>query len=511
MQLFAGKFSFYATFFKTIVAVFKKSVVASWSQLTMTVTKKRRYNMEEIKIAAAYIRVSTEDQVEFSPASQLEKIKEYAKRNGYILPEEYIFRDEGISGRNTAKRPEFNRMIGTAKQKPKPFDTILLWKFSRFARNREDSIVYKSMLRKQCGIDVVSVSENIGDDKMSVLIEAMIEAMDEYYSINLSEEVKRGMTEKASRGGLVSGPPLGYKAVNGEAVIDPDTAPIVQKMFNDYLNGKTASKIAEWLNLEIGYRTRNGTMVCRRTVTRILKNPFYIGMIIWGDISVRGQHEPLISKDVFDGVQERIKSNPAMKYQREKSPKRPFMLQGLVKCDNCGSTLCHTAWKGKSETVQCGGYATKRCYVSHSITVKKLNEKVLTALEEVAALDDFLFEPSQKPEPEDNKHRVELLIKHEKTKLKRAKEAYENEVYSLEEYKETKQAVEKRISELEAELTNVSEKKDTKALTNKIIEALPLLRSDSLTEEEKNAVLKSFVSKIVYKKPSNDIDVYFYE
>ena len=77
---------------------------------------------------------------------------------------------------------------------------ILLWKFSRFARNREDAIVYKSMLRKQLGIEVVSISENVGDDKMSVLIEAMIEAMDEYYSINLAEEVKRGMTEKVSRG-----------------------------------------------------------------------------------------------------------------------------------------------------------------------------------------------------------------------------------------------------------------------------------------------------------------------
>ena len=104
-------------------------------------------NSTGLKTAAAYIRVSTEDQIEYSPASQLEKIREYAKRNGYMLPEEFIFADEGISGRNTAKRPEFNRMIGTAKQKPKPFDAILLWKFSRFARNREDSIVYKSMLR----------------------------------------------------------------------------------------------------------------------------------------------------------------------------------------------------------------------------------------------------------------------------------------------------------------------------------------------------------------------------
>ncbi len=140
-----------------------------------------------MKVAAAYIRVSTDDQIEYSPASQLEKIQEFAKRNDYILPQEFIFIDEGISGRNTKKRVAFNRMIGIAKQKTKPFDAILLWKFSRFARNREDSIVYKSMLRKQCGIDVISISENVGDDKISVLIEALIEAMDEYYSINTRE------------------------------------------------------------------------------------------------------------------------------------------------------------------------------------------------------------------------------------------------------------------------------------------------------------------------------------
>ena len=139
-----------------------------------------------MKIAAAYVRVSTEDQTELSPTSQIKQIREYAKNHGYIVPNEFVFADEGISGKNTQKRPAFNRMIGLAKTKPKPFECILLWKYSRFARNREDSIVYKSMLRKQLGIDVISISENLGDDKMSILIEALIEAMDEYYSINLA-------------------------------------------------------------------------------------------------------------------------------------------------------------------------------------------------------------------------------------------------------------------------------------------------------------------------------------
>ena len=102
----------------------------------------------------------------------------------------------------------FQQMIGTAKQKSHPFDAILVWKFSRFARNREDSVVYKSMLRKQCGVEVVSISEQIGEDKTSILIEALLEAMDEYYSINLSEEVVRGMSEKARRGGTLGRAPF---------------------------------------------------------------------------------------------------------------------------------------------------------------------------------------------------------------------------------------------------------------------------------------------------------------
>ncbi len=118
-----------------------------------------------MKIAACYIRVSTDDQLEYSPDSQLEKIRDFAKRNDMLLPEDNIFLEEdGVSGRKAAKRHEFQRMISMAKCKPKPFDVILVWKFSRFARNREDSIVYKSMLRKQLGIEVISVSYYRGNN-----------------------------------------------------------------------------------------------------------------------------------------------------------------------------------------------------------------------------------------------------------------------------------------------------------------------------------------------------------
>ena len=169
-----------------------------------------------MKTAAAYIRVSTEDQTEYSPDSQLKIIRAYAKEHDMILPDEFIYADEGISGRKADKRPAFQQMIGTAKMKPKPFDVVLLWKFSRFARTRLESMTYKSVLKKN-GIDVVSISEPIGDEPTAIIMEAMIEAMDEYYSINLSGEVKRGLEEKFSRGGVTSSPPFGYKVENGRA------------------------------------------------------------------------------------------------------------------------------------------------------------------------------------------------------------------------------------------------------------------------------------------------------
>jgi DNA invertase Pin-like site-specific DNA recombinase len=273
---------------------------------------------ELILRAAAYIRVSTEDQIEYSPDSQLKRIREYAAYRNILLPDDYIFLDEGISGRHTSNRPAFLRMIQAARQKPRPFDQILVWKFSRFARNRQDSIFYKSMLRKECGIDVVSITEQLSDDPTSVLIEALLEAMDEYYSLNLAEEVRRGMNEKFSRGGVVSIPPFGYRMKNGYFEADPNTAPYVKLIFEDYLGGLQPLEIAEKLNAQ-GVHTRRGNPFTARAVRYILSNPFYAGYqrrnlngcskkpptpVL---TTVRGQYLPLISETDFQSVQLRLR------------------------------------------------------------------------------------------------------------------------------------------------------------------------------------------------------------
>ena len=154
--------------------------------------------------AAAYIRVSTDDQIEFSPASQLNQIHIYAENHQLLLLDSHIYMDEGISGRTAARRPAFLKMISAARETPRPFDMILVWKYSRFARSRQDSIFYKSLLRRECGIDVISITEPLSDDPTSILMEALLEAMDEYYSVNLGQEVRRGMRKNYKRGGVVS-------------------------------------------------------------------------------------------------------------------------------------------------------------------------------------------------------------------------------------------------------------------------------------------------------------------
>lgn len=115
---------------------------------------------QNLKIAATYIRVSTDEQTEYSPASQLKKVREWGEAHGYIIPDEYVFVDEGISGKKVTGRDAFRQMIGVAKSKPKPFEAILLWKFSRFARNRDDAVFYKSILNA-VGTGEVSIPQAV--------------------------------------------------------------------------------------------------------------------------------------------------------------------------------------------------------------------------------------------------------------------------------------------------------------------------------------------------------------
>ncbi len=477
-----------------------------------------------MKIAACYIRVSTDDQAEYSPQSQLIEIRKYAEMHGYYIPEEYIFTDEGISGRSAAKRPSFQKLIITAKQKPKPFDAVLLWKFSRFARNRTDAIVYKNLLRNECGIDVISISENLGEDRgTAVILESMFEAMDEYYSINLSTEVKRSMKMLAENGAALGPAPFGYRNENKQYVIDEKTSPIVQMIFNLYESGTGVRTIARKLS-SMGITTRRGNTPDNRFVEYILRNPFYIGQIRWSDNKANnkkryrdnleetnlypGKHEPIITAEQFNNVQSILerKSKMYQKYQRKEST-RIFMLKGLVRCDCCNATLVMSS--AAEPSLQCHNYNRGSCQISHHISIKKINTLVIDALKECEKTLCFDIKPIA-PSQNDNSDITKRMLEFEQKKLVKIKEAYEQGIDTIEEYKENKARILKKIAELEAEVKVSKPAIDKREYADKIRSVVEVIKNPTIDEKIKNEALRTIISQIIFVKPDNELKICFY-
>ena len=417
-----------------------------------------------LKIGSAYIRVSDERQDEYSPDSQLKKIREYAAKEGYMIPDEYVFYDDGISGKSTRKRDDFNRMIAIAKEKTHPFDVIYVWKFSRFARNQEESMVYKNLLRKK-GVTVVSVSEPIPEGHFGSLIERIIEWTDEYYLVNLGAEVTRGMTEKASRGEPTCAPPFGYYMRDKMYYPDEESgkANIVREVFNLYASGVKQREIAVLLG-EKGIRTKHGKHPDNRWIDYMLSNPCYIGKIRWSlggaravskrDFSnenimvIDGHHEPLISMELWDKVQRllEIQKSAYPKYSR-RSQSIDYMLKGLVRCSACGATLiCNgVSGKAKARCLQCHNYSRGSCHTSHSITIPKIEAAVKEGLRSAIGDKQFTIVPSKPKKSDPTLVDYDKLIEVEERRLARAKEAYLAEIDTIEQYAQNKKNITERI------------------------------------------------------------------
>lgn len=475
-----------------------------------------------LKIAAAYIRVSTDDQTEYSPDSQLKAIREYAKRNGYIIPDEYVYQDDGISGKSASKRPAFRLMIAAAKAgSAPPFDAIIVWKYSRFSRNQEEAIVYKNLLRK-LGVDVRSISEPSTDSPFSSLIERIIEWMDQYYLINLAEEVRRGMREKATRGECMGTAPFGY-TVKDKSFVPNEHADTVRYIFERYAAGAGCRELAMELGAK-GVRTRRGNLPDNRWVQYILGNPTYIGKIRWSTeghanysranydstnvLVSDGRHVPIIDADLWNRVQARL-------HQRDTEPKnvnrkKPnlYMLKGLIRCGSCGATLTYST----TGALQCHKYAKGSCSISHHLSVGKANRAVIEYLEQIVVGSAFQFSPVPAPKAKITRD-WESLIRAEEKKLSRARSALLEGVFTTEEYMDTKAEIEATVSRLragaDAEADARPETPDPAIYRAKVIGVLDILKSPHADESAKNKALRSIIDKIVYNKPEGAFDFYF--
>ncbi len=292
--------------------------------------------------AVAYVRESTEEQGEgFSPDAQREGIRRFAPENNLELIGEYC--DFHSGWRKSEARPEFQRLMADAAEGK--FDVVLVFHTSRFARNQVQARRYKQLLRERLGIRVVSVTQPMGEDHTdpsAFLAESIHEMFDEYYSVSLSFWTRSGLKEKARQGHLVGTLPWGYTRdlTSKLAVHDPERAPLVLEMFTRYATGRESDRtIAAWLNAT-GARTARDHPFGKDTVREMLCNTAYAGYVSGlrdKSRSIRGLHEPIVSEELFDRVQEVrgwrtrvVKPGP---------PSDEYLLRKLLHCERCGARM----------------------------------------------------------------------------------------------------------------------------------------------------------------------------
>lgn len=298
-----------------------------------------------------YVRDSTDQQgeEEIPLEGQVSELTLAAGQYGWAVYD--VIRDIGTGSND--KREGFQRVIALSKVRPRPFDAIFVWKLSRFARNRDDSVIYKALLRKR-GVRIISHKENLPEGPIGRLIEGVIEAVDEFYTANVAEDTLRGLKEVARQGYHPGGrAPVGYRFERsivgtkrtGDALMrtrlvpDELSAPKVLRAFEMAAEGRTFDQIISACDI----------CVNKSSLSTILRNEVYVGVRIYNRerqegtksirrrnqredvVRVEDSHQPIVSKELFDAVQSRLRSyvTPAAR-QRRRHP--PRLLSGLIRC-----------------------------------------------------------------------------------------------------------------------------------------------------------------------------------
>ncbi|MHB0915395.1 MAG: recombinase family protein [Thermoleophilia bacterium] len=298
-----------------------------------------------------YLRVSTKEQAQkadseegYSIPAQRDACMKYIKEKGWKLIDEYL--DRGESARS-AHRPQLQEMLGRIG-KQKDVQVVVVHKIDRLARNMEDHITIKAIL-KRANTSLVSVVENFEDNASGHLVEGIHALMAEFYSANLGAETKKGMIQKTKQGGWAGRAPLGYKNVqtpmNGRLLrtieVDEERAPFVKQIFQLYATGDHGIRELEKDMYQLGFRSQSSAnkapgKVHMSRIANMLSNPFYKGVVRWNGIESKGLHTPLISKDLWDRVQQVIRVRDQA---GERKRKHPHYLRGTVYCGECGSRM----------------------------------------------------------------------------------------------------------------------------------------------------------------------------
>ena len=325
------------------------------------------------KTAVAYARYSSAGQRDVSIEQQLRDIRAFAEREGYTIIHEYA--DHAKSGyHNTTARADFLAMLAAADSGR--FDTVITWKVDRFGRNREEAALYKGQLRR-LGVSVLYAMEPIPDGAAGVLTEGMLEAIAEWYSRNLSENVTRGMRDNAGKC-LSNGCAIyGYRrGPDGRYILQPDEAATVRSVFQRYGQGFSAARIAGELNAA-GMKTARGFPFSPQSVLRMISNERYLGVYLWNGTRVPGGMPAIISAEEWEAAR-RMKQKTGRHIEQGAVD---FLLTGKAFCGYCGDAMTGDSGTSKTGTsyyyYTCHGKKSGKGCHKRSVRKEYLEDTVL--------------------------------------------------------------------------------------------------------------------------------------
>ena len=379
------------------------------------------------------------------------------------------------------------------------FDVVICWKHDRFARNRYDAAKYKAKLKAN-GVSILYAREEVPEGAQGIIIDSILEGFAEYYSANLSENVKRGLYESALKRQTMGVTLFGYKEDENHRYVPDENAPIVKRIFQEYASGMSAKEIYSRLNAE-GFRTMRGKPFVKSSVVRVITNPKYKGVYQYADIYDEKGVPPIVSSELWDEANARVSehaSAPARKYEEH-------LLTGKLFCGHCGKMM--TAGSGTSKTGKrydyytCNGRRLHQCEKKNE-PKQPLEDAVISTLRDLVFSDEFIERVTDYFMEWQEKDEDSLTLQGMKDNLARCERAISN----LEKSQEVgfSETVARRLIELEGERKSISKEIDQYILLNPTFtraQILAFLRSfregDIQSPRWRSFLVRSFL-KAVY-------------
>ena len=451
-----------------------------------------------MKKAVIYARYSSDSQTEQSIEGQLRVCEDYAKRNDMIIVSNYI--DRAMTGTND-KRPEFKRMLVEANDKEWEF--VLVYKLDRFSRNKYESVFHKKHL-KDLGIKVVSATEAIPDTPEGIILESLLEGMNQYYSAELSQKVKRGMRETRLKGNFQGGlRPYGYDVVNRKLVVNEKEAKVVHYIFNKCILGLTIVQIAENLNKK-KIKNRNIPFNAA-SVSKILNKEYYTGLYEFGGEYYSNIYPPIIPRKIFE------KANKRRILNRNPSKKNPLCIyRQKIFCKKCGNKFISDAGTSKTGEVKlyykCSGRKKLKACNAKAYHKEFLEDYITSYLRKYISNEKKLFNLSQIliKRYKDNRD-IDPLKDLEKEKKKKEREI--NRLISILENGIVKAGLKYELEEAESELARINSEISLEKSKPGVKHTTPFITKHYLNALKLNPTMFAtfMVKKILIDKETMDI------